>query len=77
MHLYGQISPMKEIMEIARENNLLVLEDCAQAHGAQIDGKRAGSWGDAAGFSFYPGKNLGALGDAGLSQQMTQNYIIF
>ncbi|CAH5887784.1 dTDP-3-amino-3%2C6-dideoxy-alpha-D-galactopyranose transaminase [Enterobacter cloacae] len=65
VHLYGQISPMKEIMEIARENNLLVLEDCAQAHGAQIDGKRAGSWGDAAGFSFYPGKNLGALGDAG------------
>jgi len=65
VHLYGQISPMKEIMEIARENNLLVLEDCAQAHGAQTDGKRAGSWGDAAGFSFYPGKNLGALGDAG------------
>ena len=65
VHLYGQISPMKEIMEIARENNLLVLEDCAQAHGAQIDGKRAGSWGDAAGFCFYPGKNLGALGDAG------------
>ena len=65
VHLYGQISPMKEIMEIAREKNLLVLEDCAQAHGAQIDGKRAGSWGDAAGFSFYPGKNLGALGDAG------------
>lgn len=65
VHLYGQISPMKEIMEIAHEYNLLVLEDCAQAHGAQIDGKRAGSWGDAAGFSFYPGKNLGALGDAG------------
>jgi len=65
VHLYGQIAPMKEIMEIAREYNLLVLEDCAQAHGAQIDGKRAGSWGDAAGFSFYPGKNLGALGDAG------------
>lgn len=56
---------MKEIMEIAREYNLLVLEDSAQAHGAQIDGKRTGSWGDAAGFSFYPGKNLGALGDAG------------
>ena len=65
MHLYGQINPMKEIMAIAKENNLLVLEDCAQAHGASIDGIKAGNWGDAAGFSFYPGKNLGALGDAG------------
>ncbi|MGY0146713.1 DegT/DnrJ/EryC1/StrS family aminotransferase [Edwardsiella tarda] len=65
VHLYGQISPMKEIMTIAKENHLLVLEDCAQAHGAEIDGVRAGNWGHAAGFSFYPGKNLGALGDAG------------
>jgi len=65
VHLYGQLSPMPELMAIAKEHNLLVLEDCAQAHGAEIDGKRAGNWGDAAGFSFYPGKNLGALGDAG------------
>lgn len=65
VHLYGLISPMPEIMQIAQENNLLVLEDCAQAHGAETDGKRAGNWGHAAGFSFYPGKNLGALGDAG------------
>lgn len=65
VHLYGQISPMKEIMEIAKEYNLLVLEDCAQSHGASIDGIKAGNWGHAAGFSFYPGKNLGALGDAG------------
>lgn len=65
VHLYGQLSPMPEIMAIAKEHNLLVLEDCAQAHGAEINGKRAGNWGDAAGFSFYPGKNLGALGDAG------------
>jgi len=65
VHLYGQISPMPEIMAIAEQFNLLVLEDCAQAHGAEINGKRSGSWGDAAGFSFYPGKNLGALGDAG------------
>ncbi|MBL4287577.1 DegT/DnrJ/EryC1/StrS family aminotransferase [Vibrio fluvialis] len=65
VHLYGQISPMPEIMEIAAEFNLLVLEDCAQAHGAEINGKRAGNWGDAASFSFYPGKNLGSLGDAG------------
>ena len=65
VHLYGLISPMPELMAIAKEFNLLVLEDCAQAHGASIDGKKAGNWGDAAGFSFYPGKNLGALGDAG------------
>ncbi|MCH7373740.1 DegT/DnrJ/EryC1/StrS family aminotransferase [Aeromonas sp. MR16] len=65
VHLYGQLSPMPELMAIAKEHDLLVLEDCAQAHGAEIEGKRAGNWGDAAGFSFYPGKNLGALGDAG------------
>ncbi|MER0459742.1 DegT/DnrJ/EryC1/StrS family aminotransferase [Aeromonas caviae] len=65
VHLYGQLSPMPELMAIAKEHDLLVLEDCAQAHGAEIAGKRAGNWGDAAGFSFYPGKNLGALGDAG------------
>lgn len=65
VHLYGQLSPMPEIMTIAKQHNLLVLEDCAQAHGAEINGQRAGNWGHAAGFSFYPGKNLGALGDAG------------
>ncbi|ELJ8486936.1 DegT/DnrJ/EryC1/StrS family aminotransferase [Vibrio cholerae] len=65
VHLYGLISPMVEIMQIAQEHDLLVLEDCAQAHGAEINGQRAGNWGHAAGFSFYPGKNLGALGDAG------------
>lgn len=65
VHLYGQIAPMKEILALAKEFNLLVLEDCAQAHGASIDSVKAGAWGDAAGFSFYPGKNLGALGDAG------------
>ena len=65
VHLYGQLADMPAIMALAREHGLLVLEDAAQAHGAAIVGKRAGSWGDAAGFSFYPGKNLGALGDAG------------
>ncbi|HEA3202567.1 TPA: DegT/DnrJ/EryC1/StrS family aminotransferase [Aeromonas veronii] len=65
VHLYGMLSPMPELMLIAKEHNLLVLEDCAQSHGAEVQGRRAGNWGDAAGFSFYPGKNLGALGDAG------------
>lgn len=65
VHLYGQLAPMKAIMELADEYKLLVLEDSAQAHGAMVDGKRAGNWGHASGFSFYPGKNLGALGDAG------------
>lgn len=65
VHLYGQLAPMKEICKLAKEHSLLVLEDCAQAHGAMICGKKAGSWGDAGAFSFYPGKNLGALGDAG------------
>lgn len=65
VHLYGQLADMPAIMDIAKRYNLLVLEDSAQAHGACLDGKKAGSWGDASGFSFYPGKNLGALGDAG------------
>ena len=65
VHLYGQLAELPEIMKIAKQHNLLVLEDSAQSHGAQIQGKKAGNWGDAAGFSFYPGKNLGALGDAG------------
>jgi dTDP-4-amino-4,6-dideoxygalactose transaminase len=65
VHLYGQLSPMQEIMDIAHEHGLLVLEDCAQAHGASTSDTNAGNWGHAAGFSFYPGKNLGALGDAG------------
>ena len=65
VHLYGQIAPMRKIMQIANKHHLLVIEDSAQAHLASIDNKRAGAWGDASGFSFYPGKNLGALGDAG------------
>ncbi len=65
VHLYGKLADMTSIMNIANENNLLVLEDSAQAHGASLNGRRAGSWGHASGFSFYPGKNLGALGDAG------------
>ena len=65
VHLYGQLADMPAIMDVAKRHGLLVLEDSAQAHGASVEGRKAGSWGDASGFSFYPGKNLGALGDAG------------
>lgn len=65
VHLYGQPCDMDAIMDLSRKHNLYVVEDCAQAHGAMYKGKRVGSFGEIAGFSFYPGKNLGALGDAG------------
>lgn len=65
VHLYGQLADMPAISGLCRERGLLLLEDAAQAHGARRDGIKAGAWGDAAAFSFYPGKNLGALGDAG------------
>lgn len=65
VHLYGKCCNMYPIMDICRQYGLRLIEDCAQAHGATYDGKQAGSFGDAAGFSFYPTKNLGALGDAG------------
>lgn len=65
VHLYGQACDMDPIMEIAKKYGLKVIEDCAQAHGATYKGQKVGTFGDAAGFSFYPGKNLGALGDAG------------
>lgn len=65
VHLYGQCANMNAIDAIAKNYNLLVVEDAAQAHGGIYKGKKAGSLGNAAGFSFYPGKNLGALGDGG------------
>ena len=65
VHLYGQTADMDPINAIAGKHGLKVIEDCAQAHGARYKGRRAGSLGDAAGFSFYPGKNLGAIGDGG------------
>lgn len=65
VHLYGQLAEMDKINEIANQNNLLVIEDAAQAHGAISDFRKAGNLSNAAAFSFYPGKNLGALGDAG------------
>lgn len=65
VHLYGQPCDMDPIVEIANKYGLYIIEDCAQAHGATYKGKRVGTFGKTAGFSFYPGKNLGALGDAG------------
>ncbi|MCL5999489.1 MAG: DegT/DnrJ/EryC1/StrS family aminotransferase [Chloroflexi bacterium] len=65
VHLYGQPADMGPIMGIARRHGLRVIEDCAQAHGAKYQGQKAGTFGDVACFSFYPGKNLGAYGDGG------------
>ena len=66
VHLYGQMADMPAILDLSRAAGLKVVEDCAQAHGARLAGRRAGTWGDAAAFSFYPTKNLGAFGDGGL-----------
>ncbi|MEO8820857.1 MAG: DegT/DnrJ/EryC1/StrS family aminotransferase [Ginsengibacter sp.] len=65
VHLYGRLCNMEAINSIAKKHNLKVIEDCAQSHGASLNGIKCGNLGDAAGFSFYPGKNLGALGDGG------------
>ncbi|MEE1250768.1 MAG: DegT/DnrJ/EryC1/StrS family aminotransferase [Lachnospiraceae bacterium] len=65
VHLYGQLAKVEKVRNIAKQYGLKLIEDAAQAHGAQSNGKYAGNFGDAAAFSFYPGKNLGALGDAG------------
>jgi dTDP-4-amino-4,6-dideoxygalactose transaminase len=66
VHLYGHPAAMDRIVEIANGNGLYVVEDCAQSHGAQFNGKKTGSLGDIAAFSFYPTKNLGAIGDGGM-----------
>lgn len=65
VHLYGHPANMPAIVELAARNGAIVVEDCAQAHGARIHGRKAGAWGTLAAFSFYPTKNLGALGDGG------------
>jgi dTDP-4-amino-4,6-dideoxygalactose transaminase len=65
VHLYGQLAKMDALLTIAHHHNLLLIEDAAQAHGAEINEKRAGNFGNAAAFSFYPSKNLGCLGDGG------------
>lgn len=64
-HLYGTMAPMQEILEVAGRLRIPVIEDCAQAHGAMLEDRRAGSWGSAGCFSFYPTKNLGGAGDSG------------
>lgn len=71
VHLYGQVGRFAEVANIAGRHKLLLIEDAAQAHGAAYNGRMAGTLGDAAGFSFYPGKNLGALGDGGAVTTMS------
>ena len=65
VHLYGQLANMPAIEQLANKYQLKIIEDAAQAHGAELNGRKAGNWGNASAFSFYPGKNLGALADAG------------
>lgn len=65
VHLYGHPADMPAILQVARRQDLRVIEDCAQSHGATIQGRQTGTWGDVAAFSFYPTKNLGAIGDGG------------
>jgi dTDP-4-amino-4,6-dideoxygalactose transaminase len=74
VHLYGRACEMGSILEFCREKNLRVIEDCAQAHGASFQGRHVGTWGDIGTFSFYPGKNLGALGDAGALVTQSDEY---
>lgn len=66
IHLYGQPADLGPILEIARRHGIRVIEDCAQVHGGRYEGRPVGSWGDLACFSFYPTKNLGAIGDGGM-----------
>jgi dTDP-4-amino-4,6-dideoxygalactose transaminase len=74
VHLYGQPADMEPIMEIARRHGLTVIEDAAQAHGAEYKGQRVGSIGDIGCFSFYPGKNLGAYGEGGMAVTNNPEY---
>lgn len=75
VHLYGKMCDMDPIVKVCKDHNLFLLEDCAQAHGAEYKGKKAGTFGDLAAFSFYPTKNLGALGDAGCVLTRNERYM--
>lgn len=75
VHLYGSCADMDSIIDIARRHNLILIEDAAQAHGAEYKGRRAGSMGDIACFSFYPGKNLGAYGEGGAVVTNNESYV--
>jgi len=75
VHLYGKLCNMDPIMDICKRHNLFLIEDCAQAHGASYKGKKAGSFGDMAAFSFYPTKNLGCLGDGGALVTNNSEYL--
>jgi dTDP-4-amino-4,6-dideoxygalactose transaminase len=75
VHLYGTCADMDPILDIARRHNLIVIEDAAQAHGAEYKGRRAGSMGELACFSFYPGKNLGAYGEGGAVVTSDERYV--
>ena len=74
VHLFGQCADLERIAEICKAKNLVLVEDCAQCIGADYQGRRAGSWGEFAGFSFYPTKNLGAVGDAGLMTAKSEEH---
>jgi len=75
VHLYGSCADMDPILDVARRHNLIVIEDAAQAHGAEYKGRRAGSMGELACFSFYPGKNLGAYGEGGAVVTSNEQYV--
>lgn len=75
VHLHGRMADMEPIVQIARRNDLIVIEDAAQAHGAEYRGRRAGSFGDIACFSFYAGKNLGACGEGGAALSRNPDYV--
>ena len=75
VHLYGTCADMDPILDVARRHNLIVIEDAAQAHGAEYKGRRAGSLGELACFSFYPGKNLGAYGEGGAVVTSDERYV--
>ncbi|MEJ2115359.1 MAG: DegT/DnrJ/EryC1/StrS family aminotransferase [Gammaproteobacteria bacterium] len=80
VHIFGQVANMQEIVKIAKDNNLRIIEDCAQSFGARVDNKQTGTFGDAGCFSFFPSKNLGCYGDGGLfttdSDEIAEQFLL-